>query len=224
MISFKEIEKQAAAHHGGIKALKQKLRVPLAKKEVLTLSNEHYLSELSKVTFQIGFNCSLVEIKWPAFEENFFGFDIALCSSLPDEALEAAMETGTIIKNWRKVKAIRSNAQWFMSIIEQHGSIGAYLSKIDADHYFEHLLEIQKGGTNVGTRTLQIWLRRLGIDAFILSMDVERVLRMYGVIDKAPSSKKAWINLQEQVNLWRAEGNYSLSNISQIMAFSLGQE
>jgi 3-methyladenine DNA glycosylase Tag len=138
--------------------------------------------------------------------------------------LEDAMATGSIIKNWRKVKAIRSNAQWFTSILEEHGSIGGYLLEVQPDRYFEQLYDIQKGGTNVGIRTLQIWFRRMGLDAFVFSMDVERVLKMYGVISEAPTSKKSWVELQEQVNLWREEGKYSLANISQIMAFSLGTE
>ncbi len=222
MVKFKDIEAQATEYHGGRKELKRKLRIPLSKQEVLATPNDRYLSELSKVTFQIGFNWSLVEKKWPAFEENFFGFNIGLCSGLPDEALEDAMATGTIIKNWPKIKAIRANAQWFTSIIENHESIGQYLSKIESTKYFDHILDIQKGGTNVGVRTVQIWLRKMNIDAFMLTADVERVLKMHGVIEKAPSSKAAWSKLQEQVNVWMDEGDYCLSNISQILAFSLG--
>lgn len=222
MVKLKDLESQAADFHGGIRALRAKFRVPLPKNEVIAILNEQFLSELSKVSFQIGFNWALVEKKWPAFEESFFGFDLGICSSMPDEAIEAAMSTGTIIKNWPKLKAIRANAQWFSSLVACYGSVGSRIAEIDANHYFESLFELQKGGTRVGVRTLQIWLRNMRVDAFVYTPDVERVLRMYGVIDKAPSSRSSWLALQGQVNEWMAEGDYSLSNVSQILAFSLG--
>ena len=222
MISIKPIAEQAASHHGGMQALQRKLRVPMSLTELRALSNDRWLSELSKVTFQIGFNWSLVDKKWPAFEEQFFGFDIAICASLPDEAIEDAMATGKIIRNWKKLKAIRANAQWMMNLADQHGSVGEYLSELDSRSYFEQLLNMQKGATNVGIRTVQIWLRKLNVDAFVYTPDVERVLKMYGVIDKPPSSKASWLELQKQLNTWMEEGNYSLSNLSQILAFSLG--
>jgi 3-methyladenine DNA glycosylase Tag len=77
MICFKDLEEQAAAKHGGLTALKRKLRKPLPKKEIASIPSDRYLSELSKITFQIGFNWNLVDKKWPSFEQQFFGFDIS---------------------------------------------------------------------------------------------------------------------------------------------------
>jgi hypothetical protein len=43
-----------------------------------------------------------------------------------------------------------------------------------------------------------------------------------GVVDKAPSSKKAWAAVQDAFNTWRAQSGQSLTTISRVLAQSIG--
>ena len=79
-----------------------------------------------------------------------------------------------------------------------------------------------KNGARLGGKTAQIFLRRMGVDSFVFSNDVIRALQLAEVLDKAPSSKKAWLSFQDAINTWRAESKRSLNEISQILAYSIG--
>lgn len=222
MISFKKIEKQAAYYHGGLPTLKKKIQQPKSKKDIVATSDDRYLSELSKVIFQIGFKWSLVEEKWDNFESVFYQFNVEKCSNLSDEQLEKIMDTGTIIRNWPKVKSVRDNAIWLLGIAKQHGSVGDYMASIVATEYCSTVMYFKKEGVRVGAKTAQLWLRRLGIDSLVLTEDVLMALKQNNVADKEPSSKKDWSKMQDYLNHWVAEGNYSLNYISQVLAYSVG--
>jgi len=222
IIEFRGIEEEAARQHGGAKALRSLLNKHSVKKKLTETPDDRYLSAVSKVIFQVGFNWKVVDGKWPNFEKRFSNFKLNVCSSQPDEALEALMATGDLIKNWPKIKAIRSNAQWLTTVSEQHGSVGKRIAAIQSQDYLPDLVKLSKHGTRVGVRTAMIWMRRMGADSFVFSPDVERALFRYGVIDKASSSARSWSELQEILNQWMDETDLSLTHISQILAYSLG--
>ena len=73
-------------------------------------------------------------------------------------------------------------------------------------------------GGNTGPYTL----RKMGKDTFILSRDVEAYLRVHDIIDGGVQSKKSLKAAQEFFNQMHQQSGLSLQEISQIIAFSVG--
>jgi len=64
-------------------------------------------------------------------------------------------------------------------------------------------------------------MRRMGVDALILTPTVVKALNHWGVIEGEPTSKKAFLGLQTILDDWRAETGHGLNHISQILAWSI---
>ncbi|MGR3581851.1 MAG: DNA-3-methyladenine glycosylase I, partial [Sagittula sp.] len=87
---------------------------------------------------------------------------------------------------------------------------------------FAGLLQwLQKEGSRLGGSGGAYMLRMMGRDSYILSGSVVARLSAEGVVDKAPSSKKAWAAVQEAFNTWRQESGQSLTAISRVLAQSI---
>ena len=69
-----------------------------------------------------------------------------------------------------------------------------------------------------------MFLRTMGKDTPILTNDVLLALREQGVVQvKNPTSKQALHDIQTAFNTWREESGQTLSAISRILAFSVGE-
>lgn len=224
MVTFSQIEDQAALRHGGLDALKSLVQYPLASKDIAIIADDRWLSAATKIVFQAGFNWEQMEKKWPQFEEAFGRFNLDYCSAQSEDQLEEKMATGKLVKHWAKMKSIPANATYLRALVEQYGSLGAYFSQWDSKHWGENLLSLQKQGNRLGGKTGAIWLRRMGVDALIMTPSVETALQEFGVLDKAPASKKAWLAFQPVLNGWLDETGESLNYISQVLARSTGEK
>jgi len=222
MMSFTEIEERAYARHGGAMQVNATLNSPLSSDEILAISDDRWLSAFSKIVFQTGFDWSVIDNKWPAFEEAFANFNLRYCASLSDEALEEKMKGGTIVKHWAKVSSIRENAMFLLDLIEEHRSLGEFFASWKAEDFTDNIQLLKARGNRLGGRVGQIALRRLGVDTLVLSADVVGALAQAGSINKMPNSKKAWALLQETIDQWQAETAYSLNKISQLLGLSYG--
>ena len=60
--------------------------------------------------FRAGLKHSLVDAKWPAFEEVFGGFDPRRVRAMPDEEMKKLLGDARLIRHWGKLKAVRANA------------------------------------------------------------------------------------------------------------------
>ncbi|MBM96555.1 MAG: 3-methyladenine DNA glycosylase [Oceanospirillaceae bacterium] len=223
MIDFAQIEDQAALRHGGREALRSMVQWPLAPEQIARIADDRWLSAASKIVFQAGFNWDQMEKKWPAFEDAFGSFHLDACAALSDEQLEDKMATGKLVRHWAKMKSIPANATFFADLVREHGSMGQFFSRWDVHNYGEQLLFLQKHGNRLGGKTAAIWLRRMGVDAIIMTPSVEKALQEFGVLDKAPSSRKAWMAFQPVLDAWLDETGESLNYISQVLARSSGE-
>jgi 3-methyladenine DNA glycosylase Tag len=222
MLKFADIEKQVEAQHGDLDTVKGRVALVKSADELRATGDDRYLSELSKIIFQLGFNWKVIDNKWPAFETAFQHFELTHCAGLVDEQLEQLMQGGTIVKNWVKVKSVRGNARWLQQVASEHGSVGNFVASIQPGSYCEAVLAMQKQGERVGTKTAQMWLRRMGAEALILSDDVLNALQRNQVMTKAPSSKRDWQEFQDILDQWRDETGQTLNYLSQMLAFSTG--
>ena len=221
MRSMTEITGIAARRKGGITALERLLSRPLSPGKIRKIADDRFLSAMTQCVFQAGFNWRIIENKWPRFEEVFEGFDIHRWCMMSDDDLDRLLKTEGIVRNLAKLRSIRDNATFLVNIAETHGSMGRYFSTWKAPDYCHNLRELQKGGSRLGGKTGQVFLRRMGIDTLIFTPDVLKALRREGVVDRMPGSNRDWESLQLAIDKWQGESGRSLNEISQILAFSI---
>lgn len=222
MRSFDDIEAPVIERFGSRKALDAELAKPKSKAALRRIPDDRWLSEASRAVMQAGFNWTVVRKKWSRIEEIFHGFDLHHCAFMPDEGLEDVMKQDGMIRHWAKTKAIRDNATFFLELSRSHNGLGNYFASWEPTSYVENLRALQKGGSRLGGRTGQIFLRRMGVDSPIFSPDMVLALVREGVVLKSPSSKKDLTAVQEALTQWQSESKRSLNEISQILAYSVG--
>ena len=75
MRDFDWIYDHALNRKGGVAALEALLPEPLSNDALAALPDHYFLSSMTWRVFCAGLNRKMVDAKWPAFEEVFFGFD-----------------------------------------------------------------------------------------------------------------------------------------------------
>lgn len=224
MTSFKSIRARAAKRKGGEAALASLLPTVTAPKALAKLTDDRALAEMAKRVFSAGFVWSVIENKWPGFEEAFLGFEPKRLTFQPDEFWEGLASDKRIVRNPQKIKAVRENAKFVADIAREHGSFGKFLSQWPADDQVGLLELLGKRGSRLGGRTGQFFLRFIGKDSFVTSPDVVACLRDAGLdIADSPTSKKDLAKVQAQFNAWTKETGLPLTHISRICAMSIGE-
>src|SRR5689334_21413705 len=103
MTAFATILDAALTRHGAA-ALEARLPTPKTADGLRTTPDDRYLSEMSRRIFHAGLKHSMVDSKWPAFEEVFYGFEPRRVRAMPDEALEGLLGDARLIRHWGKLK------------------------------------------------------------------------------------------------------------------------
>ncbi len=221
MESFTRIFQRAAERKGGEAALNDLLPVPSTPAQLRRLKDDRCLAEMTKCVFRSGFVWQIIERKWPGFEAAFRQFDVSACAMLSDEDLEVLAGDEAIVRNLKKIQSVPRNAAFVLEVRAQHGSFGKYLAAWPATDIVGLWGELKVRGDRLGGQTGRFFLRFVGKDTPILSPDVVRALVAQGVVDKAPTSKKALAALQEAFNLWHEESGRALCQISRVLACSV---
>lgn len=222
MRSFADILSLAEDNKGGTEALERSLSSPLSRAEIEKISEDRWLSTMTKCVFQVGFNWQLIEDKWDRFEEVFEGFDVARWSMMSDDDVDSLLSTKGIVAHGAKIRSVGGNAAYLNSLATEHGSAGQYFAGWSGKDYCDNLRALQKGGERLGGRTGQIALRRTGVDTLIFSPDVLKALERDSIVSKMPSSQRDFGAVQAAIDTWRQESGRPLTQISQILAFSVG--
>ena len=221
MRKFDELFDIAANRKGGVDVLNKLLGQPTSTAELENISDDRWLSCMTKCIFQAGFNWKVVESMWPGFEAAFYGFDIGRCVMLNDEDFDELVSNKKIVRHGTKIRAVQENAMFINELTKEHGSVAKALVRWPSDDYAGLLNMLKKRGSRLGGNTGQYFLRFMGVDGFILSRDVNGRLVAEGVIDKVPTSQKAMAAVQEAFNTWRAQSGRSLTEISRVLAMSI---
>lgn len=221
MKSIEEIRDRAARRHGGDTELTAKLPAPLNDAAVAKLSDDRVLAEMTRKIFQVGFNWSVVDKKWDGFEAAFEGFDVGRASMMSDDDIDRLAKDARIIRNAKKIVTVRDNAVMLRELAAESGSAAKAIADWPGEDYVGLLEFLKKRGSHLGGLAGQYALRFLGKDGFVLSKDVVAALIDAGVIDKAPTSKKAMNATQDAFNAWGAESGLSLSQLSRVLALSI---
>jgi len=221
MDSFDSIFQRAARRKGGEEELEALLPVAVSGRKLKARADDRYLAEMTRCVFRSGFVWKIIENKWDGFEEAFSGFDVNSCAMLSDEALERLTQDERIVRNAKKIQSVRGNASFVRAVREDHGSFGAYLAQWPNSDFVGLWEELKRRGDRLGGQTGRFFLRFMGWDTPMFSEDVVKALIGQGVIDKAPTSKKAQLAVQEAFLSWQQESGRDLCQISRILSASV---
>lgn len=219
---FDTIYQRAAERKGGESHLERLLSTPLRKDEIAAISDDRWLSAFSMKVFQSGMAWKVVRNKWPNFEELFFGFKIDPLLMLSDEQWETKATDKRIIRHNSKVMSILANAQMIHEVRIEHGSLGKMIADWPMDNLTDLWLYLKKHGQRLGGNTGPYALRQMGVDTFLLSGDVEAYLRAYKIIEGGRDTKRSLSQCNQAFAHWQHQSGRSLTHISQIIAFSCG--
>ena len=222
MESFERFRGRAVARVGGAEALAGLLPKPASARELRECGDDRYLSMMSLRVFSAGLKLSMVEAKWPAFEEVFFGFDPRKVAAMPEPDVEATMTDRRLIRHWPKLSSVPANARATLAIAGEAGGVGAWLADWPGDDTVGLWAEIGKRFRQMGGRSAPWFLRMAGKDTFMLSPDVVRALLEAGAVDRAPSGKRDLARVQAAFNAWAAESGAPLCAISRTLALAMG--
>jgi len=90
-------------------------------------SLDDYLEVMSKAVFQSGISWKVVEAKWDGTREAFYDFDVARVAAFDERDLDELSKDTRVIRNYRKLAAIVSNAQQMIVLDKEYGSFQKYL-------------------------------------------------------------------------------------------------
>lgn len=219
---FSQIYARAAERKGGEAVLESMLATPLSAEQLEQIGDDRWLAAFTQKVFQSGISWQVVRNKWPNFEEVFFGFDIEKMLLMPTEMWERKATEPAIIRHLAKVMTIPENAHMIHAAAVEHGSFSSMVANWPQDDITGLWRYLKKHGKRLGGNTGPYTLRIMGKDTFILSGDVEAYLRQTGIIDGGRDTQKSLTAAQSAFSEWQQESGRPLCQISQIIAFSCG--
>ncbi|MBC6441516.1 MAG: DNA-3-methyladenine glycosylase I [Rhodospirillales bacterium] len=195
--------------------------VPKTADELTAMSDDRYLSDMCRRVFRAGLKYSMVDNKWPAFEEVFHGFVPGRITLMDDEEMEACMSNTAIIRHWAKISSVRANAAAMQQVIRDHGSFGRWLADWPGDDVMGLWDRLAKDFKQLGGNSAPYFLRMVGKDTFVLTGDVVQGLIDNGVVAKKPTARGDRKKARDAFNAWSRESDRPLCQISRILALSV---
>lgn len=221
MRDYKWLNEYCLNRFGSAAELEARLPQPRSDAELRGLSDDRYLSLISLRVFRAGLKHSLVDAKWPAFEEVFFGFDPEKVVLMGGERLENLIQDARIIRHLGKLKSVPRNAQFILDVRKEQGSFGALIADWPVTDIVGLWKYLAKHGSQLGGLSAPRLLRMIGKDTFIPTDDMVAALKAQGIIDKAPTSLKELAAVQAAFNQWRAESGRPLCQLSVMLAHTV---
>ncbi len=221
MRHFDQIYQIAADRKGGPQALEELISGSIPTADLTATPDDRILAEFTKAVFCAGFNWKVVDSMWPGFEAAFHGFDVGKCAMMNDDWFDELVADTRIVRYGAKILSVRDNAVMLQDMAAQHGSAARAIADWPATDFVGLLAHLKKHGNRLGGTTGPYALRFMGKDSFILSQDVTARLIAEGVIDKAPTSKKAQAAVQGAFNTWMEQSGRGLTAISRVLALSV---
>ncbi len=221
---FETIRQRAEKRKGGAAALARLLPPRPDVKALATIGDDRVLAEMTRRVFCAGFAWSVIEAKWPGFEEAFLGFDPGRLVFQPDDFWDGLTKDARIVRNGAKIMSVRANARLVGDVAKEHGSFGRLLAKWPSSDEIGLLELLAKRGSRLGGNTGQMLLRFLGWDGFVTSKDVVACLRDAGLdIAEEIKSKRDLGKVQAQFNAWAEATGLPYVHLSRICAMSIGE-
>ncbi|MEC4091759.1 DNA-3-methyladenine glycosylase I [Pseudoalteromonas rubra] len=222
MESFLDIYERACERKGSKDILESLLSEPVSNTQLAMLPDDVWLEEFTRKIFQSGFYWSVINAKWSGFRDVFWDFSIEKLLYMSPEMFEQRAQDERIVRNYKKVQSIAHNCLMLHELALEHGTFSKLVANWPEDNIIELWLLLKKQGSRLGGNTGPYALRAVGKDTFILSRDVEAYLRAHEVVSGGLHSQKSLRSAQAFFNELRRQSGYSLQKLSQLVAYSVG--
>jgi len=248
MRDYKWLNEYCLNRFGSPAALEARLPQPRSPEALRAIGDDRYLSTMSLRIFRAGLKHSLVDAKWPAFEEVFFGFDPEKVVLMGAERLENLMQDTRVIRHLGKLKSVPRNAQFILDVraarlpgVPSSGaarhllpgeegnqtrpgagfSFGALIADWPVSDIVGLWKYLAKHGSQLGGLSAPRFLRMVGKDTFIPTEDLVAALKAQKIIDKAPTSLKERAAVQAAFNRWHEQSGRPLCQLSVMLAHTV---
>ena len=219
MTSFQTLYELAAINKGSPAMLEQVLPSTATPKELSEITDDRYLSMMTRCIFRAGFVWRIIDYKWPGFENAFANFNPLAVAHFSDERLEQLAQDTTIVRHFTKIVAVRNNAVYVLDQQRRHGSFAAFIAAWPTEDIVGLWLELKKQGARLGGNSGPMMLRSMGKDTFLITKDVCDALVHHGFIDKfSVNSQRDLRRVQDIFNSLCEQSGRSLSEVSRILA------
>jgi len=217
--SFQTLYDLAAMNKGSSAMLEQVLPSTATSEELSKITDDRYLSMMTRCIFRAGFVWRIIDYKWPGFENAFANFNPLAVAHFSDERLEQLAQDTTIIRHFTKIVAVRNNAVYVLDQQRRHGSFAAFIADWPTEDIVGLWLELKKQGSRLGGNSGPMMLRSMGKDTFLITKDVCDALVHHGFIDKfSVNSQRDLRRVQDIFNSLCEQSGRSLSEVSRILA------
>lgn len=206
---------------GSLAALEARLPHPATAAQLMAVSDDRYLSLMALRVFRAGLRHSVVDAKWPNFEEVFWQFDPDKVVLMSAEHIERLMQDTRIIRHLGKLKSVPRNAQMLLDVRQEHGSFGAFIAHWPVDDIVGLWRYLAKQGYQLGGLSAPRFLRMAGKDTFVLSSDVVAALVAQDIVTKNPTSQRDLAAVQDAFNVWHQQSGRPLCQLSMLLALTV---
>lgn len=226
MRDFDPIIAMAAERKGGLAALEKILAVtPTLEPATIAATPDHrILAAMTRRIFCAGFSSKVVDAKWDAFEAAFEKFDPRACAFLSEERFTALLQDRGIVRNGAKIKSVQINAQFLLDLAAAHGSAARFFADWPDADYVGLLNLLKARASHLGGESAMRFLRSIGKPAFVATRDVVAALLREGVLERPPGGKRDFAAVQNAFNQWSSQSGRNLTEISRILAMSIGND
>ena len=219
MTSFQSIYDIAAKNRGSEELLEAILPKHKSPEVLADLTDDRYLSMMTRCVFRAGFVWRVIDNKWPGFESAFANFNPMAVAHFSDERLEELAQDRSIVRNFTKIVSVRNNAVYVLDKQRSHGSFGAFIAEWPTNNITGLWLELKKKGCRLGGNSGPMMLRSMGKDTFLMTKDVCAALVNHGFVDKiSPTSQRDLKQVETVFGALRDQSGRSLCEISRILA------
>lgn len=208
---------EAARRRVGEAELRARMPAVSTAEALRAVADDRYLSLMSRRIFRAGLKHSVVDTRWPAFEEAFRGFDLRRVRAMNDEEIEALMNDRRLIRHWGKIKSVRSNAAAMQQVAEERGGFGAYLAG-----WPESDMGRSRQAVPADWRQLRPLFPALGRQGYVHpdALGGRGAEPLEGV-PGTPKTKADRAKVQAVLNAWAGESGLPLAHVSMTLALSV---
>jgi len=217
--SFEALYDIAVANKGSSRSLEAIMPSMKTLAELAEISDDRYLSMMTRCVFRAGFVWRVIDNKWPGFERAFANFNPLAVAHFSNERLEELAQDTSIVRNFTKIVSVRNNAVYILDKKRKHGTFGSFVANWPSEDIIGLWLELKKHGCRLGGNTGPMMLRSMGKDTFLMTKDVCDALVNHGFIEKFSStSQRDLKRVQVIFNDLSQESGRPLCEVSRILA------
>lgn len=222
MRDYRWLEEYCLNRFGSRAALEARLPAPRDSGHLRAMADDRYLSMIALRVFRAGLKHSVVDARWPVFEEVFFGFDPNKVVLMSAEHIERLMQDKRLIRHLAKLRSVPRNAQMVLDLRREYGSMGSLIADWPSHDIVGLWRLLAKRGNQLGGLSVPRFLRMVGKDTFVTTGDVLTAMTAMGVLDRATATSQRDLALvQTAFNQLAEQSGRPLCQLSAMLAFTV---